>query len=153
MSLSLRDLLHPEALKAPLFGRTKEEVFRELVDVLPISDESLRQTVLTSVIKREEEFSTSLGDHIAVPHGRAGIDVSSMAALGVASSTIPFDSLDGKPVRIFVLLITQPEESKIHLEALGAVSRFLGQESVRESVLACRDVQTLWGLVEEFGGS
>ena len=68
----LSDLISSVRVKVPLEATTKEDVLRELVDVLA-DDQAIadRQDVLRVVREREKVLSTGIGHGVALPHGKS----------------------------------------------------------------------------------
>lgn len=152
-TMNLIDFVSKTALRVPLLARTKEEVFSELVDVLVLGDREgakLRQEILGSVLEREESLSTSIGHGIAMPHGHAEIAERVVAAMGISRTPIPYDAIDGVPVRIFVLVVSRPGDDEGHLEALRAVSLFLAEDRIRDLIMECREPGALWSVLTSF---
>jgi mannitol/fructose-specific phosphotransferase system IIA component (Ntr-type) len=149
--MRLVEILTPESLRVPIVSVSKEDAIRELIDHLPLEGETaLRREIQDSVLERERSLSTGIGDGIAIPHGKADVS-GTLGAFGVCRSPIPFDSIDGHPVRILFLVVTRPEETDRHLLALGALSAFLTRGETRDAVLACKTSESLWNLLQNGG--
>ena len=102
----LSDLLSPERVKVPLVSQSKDDVLRELVQLaMPSAGDAALERIVKSVLDREKLLSTGIGSGIAIPHGRTGEVDSLILAAGVAPEPIEFDTLDGKPVSLFFLLL------------------------------------------------
>ena len=131
----LSDLLSPERVKVPLVSQSKDDVLRELVQLaLPSAGDAALGRIVNSVLDREKLLSTGIGSGIAIPHGRTGEVDSLILAAGVAPEPIEFDTLDGKPVSLFFLLLGPESAAGAHVRALGRISRVLRHESVREDL-------------------
>ncbi|MBN2323135.1 MAG: PTS sugar transporter subunit IIA [Spirochaetes bacterium] len=122
--MAIVELISPEVVKVPLAAGTKEDVLRELVlllkDAGKITD---TDGALDALRKREEMGSTGLESGIAVPHAKTdGVDRLTMA-IGVSREGIDYDSLDGKPSRLFFLMLAPPNQTGPHLEALAEIAK------------------------------
>ena len=62
---------------------------------------------------------------------------------------VDFESLDGKPSKIFFLLVVPDNSVGQHLKALARVSRLLKDGSFRDRLLAARDRGELLRLISE----
>jgi len=72
---------------------------------------------------------------IAIPHCKSkSIDKISMA-IGLNREGLPFDSIDGKPSKIFIMILTPESEINAHLHILMLVSSLLKDEDKREKLL------------------
>ena len=130
--MRLSELLNPDAITLRLKGRTKSEVLVELVDLLESSHGFASQgEILDRVLRREAMMSTGIGNGVAIPHGKARLVDRLVAACGVAPEGIEFDSADGEPATLFVLLVAPESGGALHVKVLANVSRLLKEESVR----------------------
>ncbi len=102
----LSELLPPERIRIPLAGASKDDLLRELVDVLHAAGEvGDPSEVLHAVREREAVLSTGIGNGVAIPHGKSA-QVSALAmAAGVVREPVDFEALDGRPVSLFFLLV------------------------------------------------
>jgi mannitol/fructose-specific phosphotransferase system IIA component (Ntr-type) len=55
--------------------------------------------------------------------------------VGIAREPVPFDSIDGKPVHLFFLIVSDSRTTSPHIKALSLISRVLN-DPARKSVLA-----------------
>jgi len=71
-------LFKPSACSLTLAGKSKEEVFTELVDIFvkaKVLKEALRTRALRALVERESVASTGVGQCVAIPHVKlAGLD-------------------------------------------------------------------------------
>ncbi|MCL2758624.1 MAG: cation:proton antiporter [Treponema sp.] len=129
-------LLDPHCFSMELKGETKEEVIKELVDVLAAANILLdRDTVLADVMEREQTMSTGMDHGIALPHGKTDGIESTAVAVGIKKAGIDFESMDGQPSRIFVLVVSPKKACGLHVQFLAAVGSILREETVREAVI------------------
>ncbi|HXY31878.1 MAG TPA: PTS sugar transporter subunit IIA [Gemmatimonadaceae bacterium] len=133
----LSELLSVDRVKVPLGSRTKSDVLRELVGLVAADrGRADAEPILASVNEREQVLSTGIGSGVAIPHGKTPhIDQLTVAA-GVAPDPIDFDALDGKPVRLFFLLVGPESASGAHVKALSRISRLLRREQLRLDLMA-----------------
>jgi mannitol/fructose-specific phosphotransferase system IIA component (Ntr-type) len=136
----LTDLLDAARVRVPLGSRTKDDVLRELV-VLAAGElgPTVVDAVLGSVRDREQRLSTGIGDGVAIPHGTTPHLDHLIIAAGVAREPIDFDSLDGKPVDLFFLLIGPEGASGAHVKALGWIARLLRHAELRGALRSAPD--------------
>ena len=122
----LTQILQPSCIKAPLESKEKDAAIEELINIL--SDASLlndHTEALEAVMAREMTRSTGIGSGIAIPHGKCAAAKELVMAIGIAADPIEFDSIDNKPVQIIVLLVSPPDQTGPHIQALARISRLL----------------------------
>lgn len=146
--LELCDFISSENVRHPLEARDPRAAIEELVSLLHqqgrIQDPD---TICQIVWEREQQRSTGIGEGIAVPHGRCEHLDEIAAAVGYAPEPIDFGSGDGKPVHLVFLLVSPTENTSIHVQALGAISRHLGQDPTRRAVSKVEDAEELFALL------
>jgi fructose-specific phosphotransferase system IIA component len=133
----LTELLSADRVRVPLAARSKDAVLEELVGVLAetgvVADAA---ATLQAVRQREEVLSTGIGGGVAIPHGKSDSAAGLAIAAGVAVEPLPFDSLDGEPVRLFFLLVGPESAAGMHVKALSRISRLVRREETRQRLAA-----------------
>jgi fructose-specific phosphotransferase system IIA component len=131
----LTQILQPDCVKVPLVSRDKESVIAELVDLLDASGLlSDKEVALQAVLTRERIQSTGTGAGIAIPHGKCNAVRELVMAMGIAPEPIDFQSVDGKPVTILILLVSPTDQTGPHIQALARISRLMLNEEFRQNL-------------------
>jgi fructose-specific phosphotransferase system IIA component len=131
----LTQILQPDCIKVPLENLEKEAVITELVDLLDANGSLLdRDNVLDAVLTRERIQSTGTGAGIAIPHGKCNAVKELVMAIGIAHEPIEFDSIDGKPVSIVILLVSPTDQTGPHIQTLATISRLMLNEEFRHKL-------------------
>jgi len=122
--MALAELIGPEVVKVPLAGKTKNEVIRELAQLLLDAGRIPQlEAVYDALLAREALGSTGLELGIAVPHAKTAAVRELTAAIGIAPQGIDFQSIDGQPAKLFFLLLAPPDKSGPHIQALAEIAR------------------------------
>ena len=87
-----------------------------------------RESLLSTVVEREEQGSTCLGGGLAVPHGILPEGEAMVGVMALSRDGLGFQTPDGRPVHCMVLLGTAPEERERHLHVLAALARTVGSD-------------------------
>ena len=139
-AMKLTDFLQTDAIRIPLEASTTEAAIAELVGLLEQSLEiDSHGEVLSRVIARESIMSTSIGHGVAVPHGKPRSIRSLAAACGVIPGGIDYDSLDGEPVRLLLLVVSPEAERGPHVRALAAISKLMLNDAIRNALCEASD--------------
>ena len=88
---------------------------------------------------REKIASTGMEFGVALPHASVEGLESPLAAVGLSASGIPFQSPDGRPSRIVVLLLIPHRERLQHTVTHASIARLLNYEETRESLTRARN--------------
>ena len=103
--MRLTELVNEQAITTRLRARTKRDAIGELVELLESAHGlDSHGEILDRVLRREAMMSTGIGNGVAIPHGKARSVDRMLAACAIAPSGIEFESVDGEPARLFILL-------------------------------------------------
>ena len=131
----LTQILQPSCVKVPLENDDKQAAIAELVDLLDSNGQIInRDTVLDAVLLREKTRSTGIGSGIAIPHGKCKATKELVMAVGIAKKPIDFDSVDGRPVNIIILLVSPADQTGPHIQALARISRLMLDEQFKKAL-------------------
>ena len=146
----LSQILKPSCVKVPLEGKDKHSIIIELVNLLDAGKLLLNKDVaLQAVLSREQVRSTGIGSGIAIPHGKCNAVRELVIGLGIAAQPVDFDSVDGKPVNIIILLLSPVDQTGPHIQALARISRLMLDEKFKEKLEAAASSEELYELVSE----
>jgi len=134
----LSELLTPDHIRVPLKAGDKEGVLRELVGMALAGDGPQAEEVLGAILERERQFPTGIGYGVAVPHGKTPIVPNLVVVAGTTQQPVPYETVDGQPVRLFFLLAGPESQAGAHVKAISRISRLVRQEPVRTRLLAAR---------------
>jgi len=119
--LNLVSLLRPERVNLDMQAKKKNDVLRELV--LMVNPGEGADSLLQTLLKREELGSTGIGKGIAIPHGRSLLIDRLELAVGRSTKGVEFDSIDKKPAHLFFLIMAPPQDrGNQYLITLGRVA-------------------------------
>jgi len=128
--------IEPRYISTELKGETKEEIITELVDILASGGKLLdRNQVLADVLEREQIMSTGMEFGAALPHCKTDAVAETVVALGIKKTGVDFDSIDGLPSRIFILIISPKKISNMYVQFLAAVGAILADQAMREAII------------------
>jgi fructose-specific phosphotransferase system IIA component len=148
--MMLSQILQPSCVKVPLEGKDKYSVITELVNVLDGNKMLLdKEVALQSVLTREQTRSTGIGSGIAIPHGKCNAVRELVMAVGIAGQPLDFNSVDGKPVSIVILILSPSDQTGPHIQALAKISRLMLDESFRGKLQKAHSAQEVCKLLSE----
>jgi len=148
----LSELLQEDLVKTTLDAATKWEAIEELVDLL-ISAHELRladrAAVVEAVVAREKSMSTGLARGLAVPHGAVDCVREVVACLGISRTGIPFDSADGRPARLVILLVIPSDSFQRHVGTLAGIARLARHEDLRDRICSAERASDVMDVIFE----
>lgn len=139
--MKLTEIVEDSCVQLNLEATDKTHALTQLVDVLAKTNKVQdRDELLKVILDREKLMSTGIGNGVALPHGKTNVVEESIAAIATLAEPIDFDSLDDKPVQIILLLVGTEENVGGHLRLLSRISRMVGAEHFRSSLMNARTV-------------
>jgi PTS system fructose-specific IIA component/PTS system nitrogen regulatory IIA component len=150
--MRMSDFVVRDAIVPELAATSKEGVIREMVQSLAHAGYfkgDVMEDIVKAVLKRELLGSTGIGRAVAIPHSKHSTVDRLIGTVGISHQGVPFDSLDGEPVHVFVLLISPQDRPGDHLRALENVSRSLRDDSFVKSLRQATTRETVWGLLDD----
>ncbi|MCA8979713.1 MAG: PTS sugar transporter subunit IIA [Planctomycetes bacterium] len=152
--MRLHELLEPADLIVDFRPTDKWDAIPRLVEHLAqrrgLTPEVAKR-VEEAVLQRERSMSTGIEHGIAVPHAAVeGLDevIGCMGIVG-GESGLSFESIDGRPTRLIVLLAIPPAQKLLHIRTLGDIARVLGKETVRDALLQASGADEAWSVLRE----
>ncbi|HOJ34716.1 MAG TPA: PTS sugar transporter subunit IIA [Candidatus Hydrogenedentes bacterium] len=128
---------------------TKQEALEALIHVLSAAPQVRnKEDLAREVFRRERLMSTGIGKGIAVPHVRlASVDDLVMAAAICPKGISDYESLDGEPVRIILMVAANRDQHAQYLKTLASLCAQLKDDSLRERLLACTSAEEIYSLL------
>jgi mannitol/fructose-specific phosphotransferase system IIA component (Ntr-type) len=147
--LLLTELLTPDRIRVPLAAADKAGVLRELTHLLADRAGTDAGPILSAVQEREQVLSTGIGHGIAIPHAKSPLVSDLILVSGSSPVGVPFEALDGDPVRLFFLLVGPDSAAGQHVKALSRIARLVRRESVREALLMAQTPEAFYHTLVE----
>ncbi len=144
----LTQILQPSCVRVPLDARDKRSAITELIDALDENGLLLKKdAVLQAVLMREQTKSTGIGSGIAIPHGKCTAVKELVMAIGIPAEPIDFESVDGEPVGIIILLVSPSDQTGPHIQALAKISRLMLDGAFRSKLQKAGSAEELYEIL------
>jgi len=148
--MRLDQILKPEYLNDDLQAKTKTEALAELSSMITKGSPKLDKSQIIDVLQQREKLgSTGIGDGVAIPHGKVGALEELVVAFGRSKNGVAFDSMDGKPVHLFFLLLAPENCTGQHLKALAKISKMLKAGNFRRKLMEAKSKSDLYKIIVE----
>jgi mannitol/fructose-specific phosphotransferase system IIA component (Ntr-type) len=139
--MKLGELLKEGQIVTGFQARDQWETITKLVDLL-IAQGRLkaeqREAVYGALVAREKVASTGMEHGVAIPHASVDGVEDALAALAIAPEGIPFQSSDGRPARLVILLVIPRKAVQKHIRTLAGIARLLQYEEMRDAITGAR---------------
>ena len=150
--MQIMDFLSKKAILIDINSTKKEDVIKEMVDLLVESGDIERRNrnkLIDALMSREALGSTAIGQGIAIPHAKCDCVDKLVASFGLSKKGVDFDSLDGELAYIFFLLVAPQDSAGPHLKALARISRLLKDKYFRDSLRTCIDDKSVIKIITQ----
>ncbi|PTO72706.1 PTS fructose transporter subunit IIABC [Vibrio splendidus] len=135
-------LINQDLIKLSLSANSKEDVFKELIDVLyaqgRISD---KVQFLADIKAREEQGNTGFEEGIALPHAKSSAVIKPAVVIGVHKQGIEYGADDGLASKLFFMIASPDGGDNHHIEVLAELSSKLIEEGFIESFMNAQSEQ------------
>ncbi|MCK4236009.1 MAG: PTS sugar transporter subunit IIA [Candidatus Krumholzibacteria bacterium] len=146
--MRLSEYVTPEHVKIGLEGENKGEVIEELVELLvKTGDATDADTIYEAVINRERDGSTGLEKGVAIPHAKCNSVNRLSIVIGISREGIDFESLDGKPSRLFFLMVAPMAESGPHVQAIAKIVKMIKIDRFRKILLKAKSAEDVVAVI------
>jgi PTS system nitrogen regulatory IIA component len=150
--MRMSDFVVRDAIIPELSATTKEGVIREMVESLRNAGQfrgTDPEDIVRAILKRELLGSTGIGRGVAIPHTKHTSADRLLGTVALSKAGVAFDSLDGDPVHIFVLLVSPQDRPGDHLRALENVSRSLRDDAFVRQLRNSTTREQIWSVLEQ----
>ena len=131
-----------------LIGTSKHVVIEELVEVLSGSGLiTNREALRRAVLDREAVMSTGIGLGVAIPHARIPEVKDFVIAVGRSERPITFDSFDGGPVFIVIMIAANTSQQEEYLQVVTRLVRVLRDAKNRRKLLEAESPEAVRGIL------
>jgi PTS system fructose-specific IIC component len=141
-----------EATRAARHRREKETLIGEFAELLSRSGDIASLNKFTKDLSnRERKATTAIAPGIAIPHVRTYQAKSFVIGLARADEPgVDFDSLDGDPTRLFVLLTSPPWDDRTYLQVYREFAQLVRDEEALAGLMTAQTEQDVFNTLRTF---
>ncbi len=131
-------------------SETKDSALGEMIDTASKSPHvKSRADLQASIRYRESIMSTGVGLGIAIPHAKISSVTDFVIVLGRSSSGIEYDSLDGDPVYLILLIAASDTQGDEFLKLLGRIGTIFNVPQHIQKILSAKSPESILGLLKK----
>lgn len=135
---SLLDFTDSKYIKF-LKSKNKIKAIEEIAEVFKNTDVcSDIKAFINALKEREDIMTTGIGFGIAVPHAKLESVHKIAFAIGISKKGIDFNSIDGKPVHLVVLVAAGERQHKEYLKLLSKIMAILKNDVIRNEMIQAK---------------
>ncbi len=147
--MRITDLLKSESIALGVTPTDKKSAIRQLADLMSASGNLAdKDQYLKDVFAREASGTTGLGDGIATPHAKStGVKEAGLAAMTVPKG-MDFESMDGKPARLFFMIAAPDSANDAHIQILQQLAMMIMDPDFKEALIAAKTKEEFLHLID-----
>lgn len=140
----ITEVMKESCIDLNLKGRTKDEVIEEMATLFDKSGAlSSKENFIKDVYLREQEGPTGIGEGVAIPHGKSDAVITTCVAVGRTKEDILWESLDNRPVRVFVMFAVNLADRSQLVSLLSQVAVALCDEEIIKQLFTTNSAEEI----------
>ncbi len=148
--MKITDLLKVNGIKVGAKASNQMDAIDQLVALQDASGNlNSKAAYKEGILAREKEFSTAVGDGIAIPHAK----VAAVKNPGLAAMTIPggvdWNAPDGEKADLVFMIAAPDGEANTHLEMLANLSAMLMHEEFANALRSAKTPQEFLKVIDD----
>lgn len=137
----ISELIQEKNLIAQLEAKDRPQAYQKMLEHL-VAKSVIPKDVLPSAEKalqvREEKMTTAMGGGFAIPHATIP-KLKQLATLFARCPTgVDCQAMDGKPVKLFFLILVPADQAQVHLQTLATVAKFFNRRGIKTKILEAK---------------
>lgn len=146
----LSEIFDLKRIKLDLEGRTKPDIFEELVGTIAEENSGLNpRELLDAVSLRESKMNTYIAPGIAVPHGYCRTVNGIIGAIGFSRPGIEYYGDEQDPVHLFFMILMDESSREQHLQVLSHLWELINTKAFIE-IRELRNPQEMYSLLSHY---
>lgn len=149
--MKISSLVTPDRI-IDLRCRTKGEALKELFRIIETAPEITDgKSFEKSIIERENILTTGIGFELAVPHVRLPSIKDFVVAIGRCETGVDFDALDGKPVKLVIMIASSDRQDRNEfLKVLAKAVMLFKDETFRRKILKAGSPEAAYSMLKPY---
>lgn len=148
--MKLSDVLTEDRIIININGKDKYDVLEKMVHIAKTSEKVKDvENLLKKVLEREKIKSTGIGGGIGIPHAQTSGVTDIIACLGISEQGVEFNSIDGKPVHLILLIATKERTNNTYLGLLSRIARLFIDEPFKQRIIKSTSPEEIINLIRE----
>ncbi len=148
--VKITDFMSEKLICLELKAKSKDEVLRELVEIIGKSENITdKDKCYSALVARENLGSTGIGKGVAIPHAKTEFAEKLTIGFGISRDGVDFESLDDKKANIFFVFASPLKDSHTYLKILARISRLIRNEEFRNKLISSKSAAEIIELIDK----
>ena len=140
-SVLISDLIQENNLMALLEAKERSQAHQKMVEHLVEKGfiaKELLQSCLKALQAREDKMTTAMGGGFAIPHATIPKLGKLVTLFARCPAGVDCQAMDGKPVKLFFLILVPADQAQVHLQTLATVAKFFNRRGIKTKILEAK---------------
>lgn len=137
----ISDLIQENNLMAQLEAKDRAQAHFKMLEHLVaqrIMPKDLLESAQKSLQAREQKMTTAMGGGFAIPHASVPKLQKLITMFARCPAGVDCEAMDGKPVKLFFLILAPDHQTQTHLQTLAAVAKFFNRRGMKTKILEAK---------------
>ena len=145
--MKISEIMTVDSIFCGVKANNKRQLLQELSKRVAELTGIFDRTIFDSLLERENLGSTGFGGATALPHARIPEAKQVYGFFAKLNNSIDYEAIDGKPVDLVFMLISQEGSGADHLTALAQASRILKNEATCNKIRQASGKEEIYSLL------
>ena len=142
----ISDLILNKNIIAHLEAKDRSHAYQKILEhavaqcLLPKEMVTQAQKALQT---REDKMTTAMGGGFAIPHATVAKLPAQVTLFARCPTGIDCAAMDGKPVKLFFLILMPGDKAQAHLQTLATVAKFFNRRGVKTKILEAKSSEDI----------
>ena len=142
----ISDLINEKNLMPHLEAKDRSQAYQKMLEnaegkgLLP---KEMLSPALQALQVRENKMTTAMGGGFAIPHATIPKLPNLVTLFARCPGGIDCAAMDGKPVKLFFLILVPGDQAQVHLQTLAAVAKFFNRRGVKTKILEAKSPEDI----------
>lgn len=137
----ISDLIQEKNLIDHLEAEDRPQAYRKMLEHLVnngVIPKDLLNPSQAALQAREEKMTTAMGGGFAIPHATIPKLKQLTTLFARCPAGVECQAMDGKPVKLFFLILVPTDQAQVHLQTLATVAKFFNRRGIKTKILEAK---------------
>ena len=140
--MQISDLIQENNLMANLEAKDRSQAHRRMLEHLVdkgFIPKDLQEDAHKALQLREDKMTTAMGGGFALPHASLPKLEKAVTLFARCPNGVDCEAVDGKPVKLFFLILAPAHQAQAHLQTLAAVAKFFNRRGMKTKIMEAKE--------------
>ena len=140
--MQISDLIQENNLMVHLEAKDRPQAHHRMLEHLVAKGsmpKGLQEDAQKALQLREDKMTTAMGGGFALPHASLAKLEKPITLFARCPNGVDCEAVDGKPVKLFFLILAPSNQAQAHLQTLAAVAKFFNRRGMKTRIMEAKE--------------